>query len=95
MKNLYVIILFFLSFNLISQVPEPVGKQMPQNLLQELVDAIAKHEPVIYEINLKTLQRRLVYNDYEDRIRRNRSGFKEDAITFKIGEFRKLRNILD
>ena len=61
---------------------EPVGKQMPQNLLQELVDAIAKDETVIYEINIKTLQRRLVYNDYEDRIRRNRSGFKEDGITF-------------
>ena len=61
---------------------EPVGKQMPQNLLLELVDAVAKHESVIYEINIKTLQRRLVYNDYEDRIRRNKSGFKEDEITF-------------
>ena len=61
---------------------EPVGKQMPQNLLQELVDAIANHEAVIYEINIKTMQRRLVYNDYEDRIRRDRSGFKEDEITF-------------
>ena len=61
---------------------EPVGKQMPQNLLQELVDAIAKHRSVIYEINIKTLQRRLVYNDYEDRIRRDKSGFKEDEITF-------------
>ena len=61
---------------------EPVGKQMPQNLLQELVDAIAKDESVIYEINIKTLQRRLVYNDYEDRVRRDRSGFKEDGITF-------------
>ena len=61
---------------------EPVGKQMPKNLLQELVDAIAKGEPVIYEINIKTLQRRLVYNEYEDRIRRDRSGFKEDELTF-------------
>ncbi len=61
---------------------EPVGKQMPQNLLQELVDAIAKHRSVIYEINIKTLQRRLVYNDYEDRIRRDKSGFKEDETTF-------------
>ena len=61
---------------------EPVGKQMPQNLLQELVESIAKHDSVIYEINIKTLQRRLVYNDYEDRIRRDRSGFKEDGITF-------------
>ena len=61
---------------------EPVGTQMPQNLLQELVDAIAKDDPVIYEINIKTLQRRLVYNEYEDRIRRDRSGFKEDELTF-------------
>ena len=61
---------------------EPVGKQMPQNLLQELVDAIAKDETVIYEINIKTLQRRLVYKEHEDRIRRDRSGFKEDELTF-------------
>ena len=61
---------------------EPVGKQMPQNLLQELVDAIAKDDSVIYEINIKTLQRRLVYNEYGDRIRRDRSGFKEDGLTF-------------
>ncbi len=33
MKNLYVIILFFLSFNLISQVPEPVGKQIEPVIL--------------------------------------------------------------
>ena len=61
---------------------EPVGKQMPQNLLQELADAIAKHESVIYEINIKTLQRRLVYNDYGDRVRRDKSGFKQDETTF-------------
>ena len=61
---------------------EPVGKQMPQNLLQELVEAISRYESVIYEINIKTLQRCLVYNDYEDRIRRDRSGFKEDGVTF-------------
>ena len=61
---------------------EPVGKQMPENLLQELVDAIAKDDSVIYEINIKTLQRRLVYNEYEDRIRRDRSGFTEDELTF-------------
>ena len=61
---------------------EPVGKQMPQKLLQELGDAISKDQSVIYEINIKTLQRRLVYNAYEDRIRKDRSGFKDDQITF-------------
>ena len=43
---------------------EPVGKQMPLKLLQELVDVISKDQSVIYEINIKTLQRRLVYNEY-------------------------------
>ena len=61
---------------------EPVGKQIPQKLLQELGDAISKDQSVIYEINTKTLQRRLVYNAYEDRIRKDRSGFKDDQITF-------------
>ena len=61
---------------------EPVGQQMPQKLLQELVDAIAKDQSLIYEINTKTFQRRLVYNDYNERIRQNRSGFKDDKITF-------------
>ena len=61
---------------------EPVGKQMPQKLLRELVDVIAKNESVIYEINLKTLQRRLVYNDYGERIRRDKSGFEDDEMTF-------------
>ena len=61
---------------------EPVGKQMPQKLLRELVDLKAKNESVIYEINLKTLQRRLVYNDYGERIRRDKSGFEDDEMTF-------------
>ena len=61
---------------------EPVGKQMPQELLQELADAIAKDQSVIYEINTKTFQSRLVYDEYNDRIRQDRSGFKEDKITF-------------
>ena len=61
---------------------EPIGKQLPIELLKELVDAITKDRSVIYEINIKTLQRRLVYNEYEDRIRRDRSGFTEDELTF-------------
>jgi xanthine dehydrogenase accessory factor len=61
---------------------EPVGKQIPQKLLQELVDVISKDQSVIYEINIKTLQRRLVYNEYEDRVRKDRSGFADDQITF-------------
>ncbi len=61
---------------------EPVGKQMPQKLLKELVYAIARDQSVIYEINIKTMQRRLVYNEYDDRVRKDRSGFKDDEITF-------------
>ena len=53
---------------------------MLQKLLLELVDAIAKDE-FAPEINIKTLQRRLVYNEYEDKIRRDRSGLKK-KITF-------------
>ena len=61
---------------------EPVGKQMPQKLLQELVDAIARDQSVIYEINTKTFQSRLVYDEYNDRIRQDRSGFNDDKVTF-------------
>ena len=61
---------------------EPVGKQIPLELLQELVDAIAKDQSVVYEINTKTFQSRLVYNEYNDRVRQDRSGFKDDKITF-------------
>jgi xanthine dehydrogenase accessory factor len=61
---------------------EPVGKQMPQKLLQELGFAISRDQSVIYEINIKTMQRRLVYSEYEDRIRKDRSGFEDDQITF-------------
>jgi xanthine dehydrogenase accessory factor len=61
---------------------EPVGKQMPQKLLQELGVAISRDQSVIYEINIKTMQRRLVYSEYEDRIRKDRSGFEDDQITF-------------
>ena len=61
---------------------EPVGKQFPIELLKELVDAIAKDRSVIYEINIETFRRSLVYEGYEDRIRSDRSGFKEDKITF-------------
>jgi len=61
---------------------EPVGKQMPQELLQELADAIAKDQSVIYEINTKTFQSRLVYDEYNDRIRQDRSGFNDDKVTF-------------
>ena len=61
---------------------EPIGKQFPIELLKELVDAIAKDRSVIYEINIETFRRGLVYEGYEDRIRSDRSGFKEDKITF-------------
>jgi xanthine dehydrogenase accessory factor len=61
---------------------EPIGKQFPIELLKDLVDAIAKDRSVIYEINIKTFRRRLVYEGYEDRIRSDRSGFKDDKITF-------------
>ena len=61
---------------------EPIGKQFPIELLKELVDAIAKDRSVIYEINIETFRRSLVYEGYEDRIRSDKSGFKDDKITF-------------
>jgi len=61
---------------------EPIGKQLPIELLKELVDAITKDRSVIYEINIETFRRSLVYEGYEDRIRRDKSGFKDDKITF-------------
>jgi len=61
---------------------EPIGKQLPVELLKELVDAIAKDRSIIYEINIKTFRRSLVYEGYEERIRSDKSGFKDDKITF-------------
>ena len=61
---------------------EPIGKQLPIELLKELVDAIAKDRSVIYEINIETFRRGLVYEGYEERIRGDKSGFKKDRITF-------------
>ncbi len=61
---------------------EPIGNQFPIELLKELVDAIAKDRSVIYEINIKTFRRSLVYKGYEERIRSDKSGFKDDKITF-------------
>ena len=61
---------------------EPVGKQFPIELLKELVDAIAKDRSVIYEINIETFRRSLVYEGYKERIRGDKSGFKKDRITF-------------
>ena len=39
---------------------EPVGKQMPQNLLQELVDAIAKQESAVSYTHLTQPTKRIV-----------------------------------
>ena len=61
---------------------EPIGKQLPIELLKELVDAIAKDRSVIYEINIETFRRGLVYEGYKERIRGDKSGFKKDRITF-------------
>ena len=61
---------------------EPIGKQLPIELLKELVEAIAKDRSVIYEINIETFRRGLVYEGYKERIRGDKSGFKKDRITF-------------
>lgn len=61
---------------------EPVGKVMPVALLEALVDTRRNRQPVAYEVNLKTQNRRLTSQGYADRFAKDRSGFEEDGDIF-------------
>jgi len=62
---------------------EPVGGAMPVALLEELVAAKEKNEPVAYVVDLSGAERRLGrVEDYADRFRLDRSGVEEDGQTF-------------
>ncbi|MAC78980.1 MAG: XdhC/CoxI family protein [Rhodobacteraceae bacterium] len=61
---------------------EPVGRALPVEMLEELVAARAKREPVAYEVNLTSGARRLVREGHEDRFRMDRSGVEPDGETF-------------
>jgi len=61
---------------------EPVGKVLPEQLLQELVAARAARTPVAYEITLSSNGRRLVRDIYPDRFAMDRSGFEAEGDVF-------------
>ncbi|WP_171129230.1 MULTISPECIES: XdhC family protein [unclassified Ruegeria] len=61
---------------------EPVGKVLPEAMLAELVQARARREPLVYEVNVETGHRALRRNAHADRVRMDRSGFDEDGQTF-------------
>ncbi len=61
---------------------EPVGSVLTEPMLEELVAARARREPVAYEVNVETGHRALRRKVYQDRLRMDRSGFEEDGQTF-------------
>lgn len=61
---------------------EPVGGALPEDLLQDLVNARAARTPVAYVINTDTGDRRLDKDGHQDRFALDRSGFDEDGLTF-------------
>ncbi|QEW21282.1 putative xanthine dehydrogenase subunit A [Marinibacterium anthonyi] len=73
---------------------EPVGGALPVEMLEELVAARAKREPVAYEVNLTSGARRLVREGHEDRFRMDRSGVEPDGETFVAVHNPPLRLIL-
>ncbi len=62
---------------------EPVGTALPADLLEKLVAARSRIEPVAYVTDLETGGAKLVGADaYPDRFRLDRSGVEEDGRTF-------------
>ncbi|SDW47784.1 xanthine dehydrogenase accessory factor [Ruegeria halocynthiae] len=61
---------------------EPVGSVLPEAILDELVAARVRREPLAYEVNIETGHRALRRNAYTKRLRMDRSGFEEDGQTF-------------
>ncbi len=61
---------------------EPVGDVMPVDVLEALVKARRKRQPVAYEVNLKTGTRRLLSEGYAERFAMDRSGFEEEGEVF-------------
>lgn len=61
---------------------EPVGAVLPEALLEALVEARRERKPVAYEVNLKTQERRLTAEGYNQRFAMDRSGFEEDGDVF-------------
>jgi xanthine dehydrogenase accessory factor len=62
---------------------EPVGAQLPEAMLADLVAARAARKPVGYVVNLETWDRRLAaVDEFAARFRTDRSGVEEDGQTF-------------
>ncbi len=61
---------------------EPVGKVLPEAMLEELVAARAAREALAYVVNVETGARALRRGAYPDRMRMDRSGFEPDGQTF-------------
>lgn len=61
---------------------EPVGGALSEDMLADLVAARASRQGVAYEVNIRTGVRGLVHDEYQDRLRLDRSGFEEDGETF-------------
>ncbi|MBB96286.1 MAG: XdhC/CoxI family protein [Rhodobacteraceae bacterium] len=61
---------------------EPVGTALPVALLEDLVAARARREPVAYEVGLTSGTRRLVREGHDQRFRMDRSGVEDDGETF-------------
>lgn len=61
---------------------EPVGAAMPQDILQELVDARASRTACAYVVDLQIGERRLDYSGHAARFAADRTGVEEDGRTF-------------
>jgi len=62
---------------------EPVGAQIPEDMLASLVEARAARRPVAYVVDTENWTRSLADPvDFADRFRADRSGMEEDGVTF-------------
>ena len=61
---------------------EPVGAAMPQDILQELVEARASRTACAYVVDLQSGERRLDYSGHAARFAADRTGVEEDGRTF-------------
>ncbi len=61
---------------------EPVGKVMPEDMLEDLVASRSQRRAVAYVVNTGTGARELAREGFEQRFLMDRSGFEEDGQTF-------------
>lgn len=61
---------------------EPIGDDLPERILEELVTARETRQALAYEFNTSTGARRIVTDGYPERMRMDRSGFEVDGATF-------------